>query len=179
MKKVIIILIISFLMPFMSMGQRQQNLPYYYNPGLDSLPNKKFEYIPPRIHTDSVAKFKLDTSIFDGIGSLGAADSTNISQGNGILFFTPTPDTTACIMLVCDTTNISAGNSTTFFVYVNPYTKTEIGKMKDYVPYVFWMKGYSITPRPNWMGIKSEYLDENKRPLSNNIIVWMSQEVKK
>lgn len=80
-------------------------------------------------------------------------------------------DTVKCIMLVCDTVDISNGSSTVFFIYRNTITGTEIGREQDHIPYVFWKVGYACTTDSPYY----KYLDENKKPLPKNIIVWMSK----
>ncbi len=82
---------------------------------------------------------------------------------NGSVYKPPTMvDTVKCIMLVCDTS----------------YTKR-----------VYWINGYEVRvceficcdpsekflAKNYWSCDHVEYLDENKKPLSKNIIVWMSK----
>ena len=98
------------------------------------------------------------------------------SQPTGGLLLTGKPsavyDTTACIMLVCDTTD-------------NPFYVTDN---------VWWLRGYRVTKRvtvynyfksdnsdylstPRWEERETVYLDDRKKPLGKNILVWQSREL--
>lgn len=99
------------------------------------------------------------------LGITGTADTAHkptYFQYNGTLKMNtsyPT-DTVKCIMLVCDTSLQHYNN----FDCMNCIRS-------GYNPLVTWQIGYSYHTDLIHIG----YLDENKKPLSKNIIVWMSK----
>lgn len=74
-------------------------------------------------------------------------------------------DTIPCIMLISDTSTMLITNyaSESPLIYHSPSYKSNN-----------WMKGYVVKPGNPYL----VYLDEYKQPLSENVIVWMSKEIK-
>ena len=123
------------------------------------------------------------------------ANSQTLTNPNGTLFLSdkipfdeePVYDTVKVIMLVCDTVlNRPMGSSLNF---KNNYE----GQFFYYrQPPVYWQFGYSVRekhccvngntsnysiyqPVPYYTHI--EYLDDKKKPLSKNIVVWQSKQL--
>ena len=71
-------------------------------------------------------------------------------------------DTVKCVMLVCDI-GLKEYRANTIDMTYKTY--------KDFDYSVKWQIGYVY----HTDGFHVEYLDENKKPLSKNIIVWMSK----
>lgn len=78
------------------------------------------------------------------------------------------PDTLKVIMFCADT---SFKEGTEFQLFFNSRdTATDVDvSVKNRIPLCFWLFGYEIR-NAAW----SSYLDENKKPLSKKIMVWMS-----
>lgn len=86
-------------------------------------------------------------------------------------------DTIPVILLVCDTAKKGDGKSKiTFSIFYNAEKPEEnVGTSVNHVPYVFWIKGYEAREIVNHFLEKIYYLDENKKPLKKNIVVWLSK----
>ena len=66
-------------------------------------------------------------------------------------------DTVKVVMLVCDTAGVRFNNN-------------------DYIDhFVYWQFGYQVLNNDYWE--LAGYLDENKKPLSKNIIVWQAKNI--
>lgn len=92
-------------------------------------------------------------------------------------------DTVRVIMLVCDTATQKYRDSEWWNLEGKPQlVKDGIAYYKQ--PPVFWMYGYIVNDLTiriieDWMPDPPPiYLDDKKKPLSKNIIVWQSKEIK-
>jgi hypothetical protein len=77
-------------------------------------------------------------------------------------------DTVRCIMLVCDTSFTCL--TSVLDVYENADSAKRFYEIKNRVPHVWWQFGYAVD---SIYSIKIKYLDQNKKPLSKSIIVWI------
>ena len=95
----------------------------------------------------------------------------------------PRYDTPKILMLVCDTSFIPNTTSIVYLSQINGFTDT-IGYIPNRIPYTWWQFGYEVC----WMGgvvggdgtfyCHKIYLDKDKQPLPQNIVVWMTKEIK-
>ena len=96
---------------------------------------------------------------------------TNANDASRLHEFTITPkqDTIKCIMLVCDTLT-DRPDTGVVFLHHRPPVWWQLGYE------VYWVKELGdCGTMANWL---PEYLNENKKPLSKSIVVWIIKEIK-
>lgn len=100
--------------------------------------------------------------VLDSVISGGWHEPLDIYNGTLRVTTSNQFDTVRCIMLVCDI-GLKEYQANTIDMTYKTY--------KDFDYSVKWQIGYVY----HTDGFHVEYLDENKKPLSKNIIVWMSK----
>lgn len=131
----------------------------------------------------------VNVPIWDSGSGLTLTDSGYLIISNSSITTTPTLsisqfDTVKCIMLVCDTA--------LRYLIINDYNTSIVsfdvkGQMKSFgykqdtlniyhSNYIYWQYGYELvnTDKDMYGGYQRNYLDENKKPLSESIVVWQS-----
>lgn len=110
----------------------------------------------------------------------------------------PKTDTVRCLMLVCDTsekysiwpsfeidtakTRIYADTSKSLhkdYAAIGKWTNDTTNR--HYLNDVWWQFGYEVREygyMTLWPPKEYTYLDQNKKPLSKSIVVWMTKEIK-
>lgn len=99
----------------------------------------------------------------DSLGTTSAYPALDYVRTHKVELFvkpSPTNDTVKCIMLVTDTCNCYHGQKT-----------TDMKEAFKWEGFAYYIHGYAYTSNNFYY----EYLDENKKPLSKKIIVWMSK----
>ena len=128
--------------------------------------------------SDSLIQFKTSLLNYDSLAVAGIAYS--FAVGSGISYDIGIKKTIKCIMLLCDTSRKKIGsyfksdsiqpknNGNTF----TGHWITEYGEPNHSLT---WQIGYEIHDGSLYIS----YLDADKKPLSKNIIVWISQPLNK
>jgi len=132
--------------------------------GYGQISGKDSIYITHLIDTTGIIWMKVDTS--SGFVTKSYIDTVWVK-----------PDTTRVIMLVCDTTKVLINKQWEI------YDDTAIA-IRTYAPHnVTWQYGYAVEGY-NTIVVGEltlphiTYLDEHKKPLKKEVIVWQSIEIK-
>lgn len=133
---------------------------------------------------DSVPSFISSTSLSELSDSarmlLLSTWATNMNTGRSEFTITPKRDTIPVIMLVCDTTWDTNE-------YVEIYDSSTHKIIDKYWIFhasgnIWWQFGYEVREwNSTAIGIlyhEPLYFDQNKKPLSKNLVVWMTKEIK-
>ena len=109
-------------------------------------------------------KHKVDSAVSLTIDSFGIA---KYYIGLDSLSYKVSYDTVPCIMLVCDTAFYM--QHTVAYIRLQDDAQ-QAGRL------AFWIRGY-IATKSKYSGVYIEktYIDADKKPLSKNIVVWLSK----
>lgn len=128
----------------------------------------------------------LDSGISEGIFSPSLFHNIHFYKGRTRDTF-GIKDTVKVLMMVCDTGTKEDFDS--MWIIFNPRKKSEeIGPFYKIVPYVYWIYGYEVIEyvAGGWDAWDNQYdhhwefrlyLDENKKPLNKNIVVWETKDI--
>lgn len=81
------------------------------------------------------------------------------------------------VVMQCADTSFKTGVAAHIFRSVN-YPAEDLPSVRNRIPDVFWIFGYQVNVLASGKRRVAGYLDEKKKPLSKNIVVWMAATAK-